>query len=90
MLIAMSKVTSQGQISVPAAIRQALGIRAGTELCWDLQENGDFVIRPKRVTLEDLHELVGPPQVRLSDKALREARKAFQASRALRVADHKG
>ena len=42
MAIAQSKVTAQGQISVPAEVRRKLGIGAGSILEWD--EQGDHVI----------------------------------------------
>ncbi|MGA9652994.1 MAG: AbrB/MazE/SpoVT family DNA-binding domain-containing protein [Polyangia bacterium] len=45
MLVATSKVTIQGQISVPAEVRKDLGIRAGTELIWDRNEDGDYTVR---------------------------------------------
>jgi len=85
MLIAMSKVTKQGQISVPAAVRRDLGIRSGTELIWDRQDNGDYLVRTKRLTLDDLHELIGTPSVHLTDEDLREARRAFLTSRMERL-----
>lgn len=53
-----SKVTSQGQISVPAEIRRKLGIGPGSVLEWD--EEGDRVI-VRRVGLyssEDIHQAV--------------------------------
>jgi len=84
MLIAMSKVTRQGQISVPVEVRRALGIRPGSELIWDRNENGEFVVRPKRVTLDDLHQILGAPLVRLTDQEIKDARKAFLASRLTR------
>jgi AbrB family looped-hinge helix DNA binding protein len=84
MLIAVSKVTSQGQISVPAEVRRELGIRTGTELIWDRQENGDYLVRPKRATLADLHQLVGELPVHLTDQELKEARQAFLGSRTKR------
>ena len=84
MVVATSTVTSQGQISVPAEVRKALGIRAGAQLVWSRNENGDFVIRPKRRTLDDLPMLVGEVSVRLSDGEIREARREFMASRAAR------
>ena len=84
MLVAKSKVTRQGQISVPVEVRRDLGIRTGSELIWDRQENGDYLVRLKRFNLEDLHKLLGPSKVRLSDRELREARRAFLASRSER------
>jgi AbrB family looped-hinge helix DNA binding protein len=42
MALAQSKVTAQGQISVPAEVRQKLGIGPGSVLEWD--EEGDSVV----------------------------------------------
>ena len=90
MLIAMSKVTKQGQISVPVEVRRDLGIRPGTELIWDRKENGEYMVRPKRLTLADLHEMVGAPAVHLTDQEIREARREFLASRMKRLEPGKG
>ena len=84
MLVAKSKVTRQGQISVPAEVRRDLGIQAGSELVWERQENGDYIVRLKRVTLADLHELLGPPKVRLTDVELSAARAEYADRRAKR------
>lgn len=89
MLVAMSKVTNQGQISVPAEVRRDLGIRPGTELIWDRKENGEYVVRPKRFTLTDLHQMVGTPAVHLTDQEIREARQDFLASRIKRLESRK-
>jgi len=55
-----SKVTSQGQISVPAEIRRKLGIGPGAVLEWE--EDGERVIvrRAGRYTFEDIHRAVFP------------------------------
>jgi len=42
MALAQSKVTAQGQISIPAAVRQKLGIGPGSILEWD--EDGDRIV----------------------------------------------
>jgi AbrB family looped-hinge helix DNA binding protein len=66
MSIAHSKVTSQGQISVPAKVRQRLGIGPGSILEWD--EEGDRIIVRKagRYTSADIHRSVfsTPPRPR--------------------------
>jgi antitoxin PrlF len=60
MAIAHSKVTAQGQISVPAEVRRKLGIGPGSVLEWD--EEGDQVIvrRAGRYTFADLHRALFP------------------------------
>jgi AbrB family looped-hinge helix DNA binding protein len=58
MALARSRLTAQGQISVPAKVRQRLGVGPGSVLEWD--ENGDNVVIRKagRYTSEDIHRAV--------------------------------
>jgi antitoxin PrlF len=60
MALAQSKVTAQGQISVPAEVRRKLGIGPGSVLEWD--EEGDAVIVRKagRYSSEDIHRAIFP------------------------------
>lgn len=44
MPIAQSKLTAQGQISVPAAVRKKLGLRPGSLMEWD-ESGGEVVVR---------------------------------------------
>ena len=55
MALAHSRVTAQGQVSVPAKVRQRLGVGPGSVLAWD--EEGDRVIVRKagRYSSEDIH-----------------------------------
>ena len=55
MAIAHSKVTSQGQISVPAEVRRRLGVGPGSTLIWD--EDGDRIVvrRAGLVSSQDIH-----------------------------------
>ena len=56
MTIAQSKVTAQGQISVPAEIRKKLGLRPGSVLEWD-EKGGEVVVRRAgRYTSAQVHE----------------------------------
>ena len=58
MALAQSKVTAQGQISLPAEVRRKLGIGPGSVLEWD--EEGDAVIVRKagRYSSEDIHRAI--------------------------------
>ena len=58
MSLPQSKVTAQGQISVPAEIRRKLGIGPGSVLEWD--EEGEAVVVRKvgRYSSEDVHRAV--------------------------------
>jgi AbrB family looped-hinge helix DNA binding protein len=71
MAIGHSKVTSQGQISVPVDVRRKLGIGPGSILEWD--QDGDQIVvrRSARVTSEDIHRAVFPegmPKSRNADE----------------------
>ena len=56
MTIAQSKLTAQGQISVPAAIRKKLGVGPGSVLEWD-EQSGQIIIRKAgRHTSADVHQ----------------------------------
>ena len=55
MALAHSKLTAQGQISVPAEVRRKLGIGPGSVLEWD-DEGGNVVVRRVgRHSSEDVH-----------------------------------
>jgi len=60
MALAHSKVTAQGQVSVPAKVRQRLGVGPGSMLEWD--EDGDRVVVRKagRYSSEDIHRALFP------------------------------
>lgn len=53
-----SKVTSQGQISVPADVRKRLDIGPGSTLVWDEDGNRIFLRCASKVTSEDIHEML--------------------------------
>jgi AbrB family looped-hinge helix DNA binding protein len=55
MAIAHSKVTAQGQISVPADVRRKLGIGPGSVLEWKEDGNNIVVSRASRFSSEDIH-----------------------------------
>jgi antitoxin PrlF len=58
MAIAHSKVTAQGQISVPAEVRRKLGIGPGSILEWE--EDGEKIVvrRSGRFSSEDIHRVL--------------------------------
>lgn len=66
MSIPQSKVTAQGQISVPAEIRRKLGIGPGSVLEWEEQGESIVVRRAGRYSSEDIHQavFVAPPKPR--------------------------
>jgi antitoxin PrlF len=60
MPLAHSRLTTQGQISVPAEIRKKLGIGPGSVLEWDEKNNEIIVRKAGRHTLANVHEVLFP------------------------------
>lgn len=58
MAIAHSRLTAQGQISVPAAVRRKLGVGPGSTLEWHEEGEKIVVRRTGRFTSADLHEAI--------------------------------
>lgn len=64
MALAQSRLTAQGQVSVPASVRKKLGVGPGAVIEW--AEDGDQVVvrRAGRFTSEEVHQsvfVVPPP-----------------------------
>lgn len=58
MTIAQSKLTAQGQISVPAEVRKRLGLRPGSVLEWD-EKGGEVIVRRAgRYTSTEVHDVL--------------------------------
>jgi AbrB family looped-hinge helix DNA binding protein len=55
MALAHSKITAQGQISVPAEVRRRLGVGPGSVLAWEDQEGEIVVRRAGRYSFEEIH-----------------------------------
>jgi len=74
-----ASLTSKGQLVIPKAIRDHLGLHPGDVLHFVLQDNGDVLIRP---AVEDVGALKGllhrrrrrPVSVAQMDRAIRRGR----------------
>jgi AbrB family looped-hinge helix DNA binding protein len=53
--LAHSKLTAQGQISVPATVRRRLGVGPGSVLEWEAEGGRIVVRRAGRFSSEDIH-----------------------------------
>ncbi len=83
MAIARSKVTAQGQISVPVGVRRKLGIGPGSVLEWDEEGAKVVVRRAGRFSSEEIHRAlfgVQPPEPR-TVKELREGIRRYARNR---------
>jgi antitoxin PrlF len=58
--IAHSKLTAQGQVSVPAAVRRRLGVGPGAVLEWDDDGGAIVVRRAGRYSSDDVHRALFP------------------------------
>jgi len=58
--IAESRLTAQGQISVPAEVRRRLGIGPGSVIEWDAEGDRIVVRRAGRASSLEVHEAVFP------------------------------
>ena len=71
MAIAHSKITAQGQISVPAEVRRKLGVRPGSVIEWDQEGDKVIVRRAGRYSFEDIHRALfpkAPPKPRTTEE----------------------
>jgi AbrB family looped-hinge helix DNA binding protein len=87
MTIARSKITAQGQISVPAEVRRKLGLRAGSILEWHEEGERVVVSRAGRYTFEDIHRALFPkraPRGRTIEEMKAGIRRYVKARRARR------
>ena len=87
MALAHSKVTAQGQISVPAEVRRKLGVGPGSVLEWD--EDGEKIVvrRAGRYSSEEVHTAVfgnRAPKRRTLDEMKEGVRRRVRERRALR------
>lgn len=58
MALAQSKVTAQGQISVPVEVRRKLGIGPGSVLEWEEEGDAMVVRKAGRYTSEDINRAI--------------------------------
>lgn len=49
----VATITSKGQITLPKPIRQALGVDAGGKVAFDLEKDGQIVVRRAEAEHED-------------------------------------
>jgi AbrB family looped-hinge helix DNA binding protein len=71
-----SKVTAQGQISVPAEIRRKLGIGPGSVLEWDEEDEKIVVRKAGRYSSTDIHRVLFAKRPRR--RSLRELKEAVR------------
>lgn len=87
MAIAQSKLTSQGQISVPAEVRRKLGLVPGSVLEWDEEDGTVVVRRVGQFSSEDIHTALfsgEPPSARTLEELKKSVGSHLKAKHARR------
>jgi antitoxin PrlF len=74
--IAVSRVTSKGQVTIPEEIRRAYHLQAGEQIEWEVTESGTLEVRRAGGSLDDLVKVLPRPERALTlddmDRAVRE------------------
>ncbi len=52
--MASATVTSKGQITIPAPVREELGLKAGTRVEFVKIANGQYAIRPATISIKSM------------------------------------
>ena len=62
----------KGQVTIPRAVRERLGLQAGDKIAWSLLSNGTVVVRPQTRRLTDLVGMLSRPgQPAVSTESMR-------------------
>lgn len=56
----IATITSKGQITLPAAVRKALKIKAGDKLDFEVTEDGELLGKPVSNSLHSLSKVLPP------------------------------
>jgi AbrB family looped-hinge helix DNA binding protein len=52
--MATAAVTSKGQITIPAEVREDLGLKAGDRVSFIKGENGEYILKAKTGSIQDV------------------------------------
>src|SRR3954469_12967807 len=67
----ITTVTTKGQVTIPAEIREHLGIKPKDRVRFEVAEDGSVRVAPAPSRLAALFKSVKPPAVQKDDKTLR-------------------
>jgi AbrB family looped-hinge helix DNA binding protein len=59
--IAVSKITSKGQVTIPEEIRREYHLQAGEQVEWEVTDRGTVELRKAGGSLEDLARILPHP-----------------------------
>lgn len=71
-------ITSKGQVTIPAEVRKRLGLKAGDRIDFVFRQDGNVVLKSKRIPFEELRGIVRsrrrkPLSIRDMHKVIEEA-----------------
>jgi AbrB family looped-hinge helix DNA binding protein len=82
MSIAKSRLTTQGQISVPAEVRRKLGLGPGSVIEWDAEGETVIVRRAGRFSSEEIHDALFPaPPSGAGTKSVKDGIRSYMRKR---------
>lgn len=55
-----ARISKSGQVTIPAEIREKMGVKPGDAVIWSTDEQGKATVRAVRYSLEDLDGILGP------------------------------
>jgi antitoxin PrlF len=64
--VAVSRVTSKGQVTIPEEIRRRYHVQAGDQIEWEVTESGTIEVRRSGGSLDDLVKILPRPERALS------------------------
>jgi len=53
-------LTSKGQVTIPKAVRDELGLRVGDRVAFRVLEDGTVIVEPETIDLLDLNNILRP------------------------------
>lgn len=71
--IAVSRITSKGQVTIPEEIRRRGGLQAGEQIEWELTDRGAISIRKTGRSLDDLATILPKPKRALTIEEMDQA-----------------
>jgi antitoxin PrlF len=79
-----SRMTSKGQVTIPAELRKELGLNAGDQVEFVMDNGSVCVRRAESVVLRTARSVIPPPGARKSDHQIREEVERAIADEAIR------
>ena len=75
--MALATLTNKGQVTIPKAVRESLGLHTGDKLEFVINKNGEALFRPVTKKVDDLFGRLHKPErkpvsVEEMDKAIRQ------------------